>query len=209
MAKQIEGVYERIIACAKQEFLDKGYTDASLRTIAANAGTSTNSIYVRFGDKTGLFAAIVDPVSQRLMEMFLEVQETFHGFDQETQFQQMGRYSADGMSRMLDYMYDHLDEFKLLLDASYGTKYHNFVDELVRVEVKYTYQYMEVMGYEAELEDEMTHNLLHLLMTAYFEGLFEVIRHGMEREEARRYVRLLGDYHHEGFKAVFYPKKGG
>ena len=35
MAKQIEGVAERIIAAAKHEFLDKGYADASLRTIAA------------------------------------------------------------------------------------------------------------------------------------------------------------------------------
>lgn len=40
MAKQIEGVSERILACAKREFLEKGYTDASLRTIAAEAGTS-------------------------------------------------------------------------------------------------------------------------------------------------------------------------
>lgn len=35
MAKQIEGVYENIIACATKEFLNKGYADASLRTIAA------------------------------------------------------------------------------------------------------------------------------------------------------------------------------
>ena len=55
MAKQIEGVSEKIIAAAKQEFLEKGYVDASLRTIASAAGTSTNSIYVRFGDKEGLF----------------------------------------------------------------------------------------------------------------------------------------------------------
>lgn len=55
MAKQIEGVAERILTAAEQEFLEKGYVDASLRTIATAANTSTNSIYVRFGDKEGLF----------------------------------------------------------------------------------------------------------------------------------------------------------
>lgn len=45
MAKQIEGVYENIIACATKEFLNKGYADASLRTIAAEAHTTTGSIY--------------------------------------------------------------------------------------------------------------------------------------------------------------------
>lgn len=55
MAKQIEGVYENIIACATKEFLNKGYVDASLRTIATEAHTTTGSIYTRFGDKEGLF----------------------------------------------------------------------------------------------------------------------------------------------------------
>ena len=45
MAKQIEGVYEAVLKCAKKEFQDKGYKDASLRTIAQEAGTSTGSIY--------------------------------------------------------------------------------------------------------------------------------------------------------------------
>ena len=44
MAKRKEGVYEKILACAKEEFIRKGYAEASLRTIALKAGTSTNSI---------------------------------------------------------------------------------------------------------------------------------------------------------------------
>ena len=51
MTKQVEGVSEKIIACAKEEFLQKGYSDASLRTIAEKAGTTTGSIYSRFKDK--------------------------------------------------------------------------------------------------------------------------------------------------------------
>lgn len=101
MAKQIEGVYERILECAKKEFLEKGYTDASLRTIAAEAETSTNSIYVRFKDKEGLFAAIVEPVSEEFMSRCLEVQETFHGFDSETQRSEVGKYSGNAMLDMV------------------------------------------------------------------------------------------------------------
>ena len=37
MSKQVKGVSEKIEACAKKEFLEKGYVDASLRTIAAEA----------------------------------------------------------------------------------------------------------------------------------------------------------------------------
>lgn len=205
MAKQIEGVYERLLECAEQEFLEKGYTEASLRNIAANADTSTNSIYVRFKNKEGLFTAIVEPVVNKLMETFINVQETFHGLDKETQSRQMGQYAEGEMDKMLDYMYDNLNAFRLLLDASYGTRFHNFVDELVRIEVEYTYKYMEVVGRPAGVEDAMAENLLHIVTTSYFEGMFEVIRHGMGREEAKRYMRLLGKYHHTGFSAIFYP----
>ena len=55
MAKQVEGISEKVELCAKKEFLEKGYVDASLRTIAAEAGTTTGTIYSRYGGKEGLF----------------------------------------------------------------------------------------------------------------------------------------------------------
>ena len=203
MAKQIEGVSERIIEAAKREFLENGYTDASLRTIATAADTSTNSIYVRFGDKEGLFSAIVEPVLNEMIERFIKIQEDFHQMKQETQIEIMPKYADGGTAELVDYMYEHLDEFRLLLDASYGTRFHNFVDELVRIEVEYTYKYMEIAGYPIKCGNAMTEKLLHIVTTSRYESIFEVIRHGMSREEAAEYIDLLRCYHRQGFLAVF------
>lgn len=205
MAKQIEGVYERILECAKKEFLEKGYTDASLRNIASEADTSTNSIYVRFQDKEGLFGAIVEPVSEEFMSRFLNVQETFHAFDSETQRREVGQYSAGEMLKMVDYIYDHFEEFRLLLDASYGTRFQNFVDRLVSVEEEYTWKWMEATDSRMEPEGEMTREFYHMMVTSYFEGIFEVVRHGMSREDAKKYISMLGRYHHAGFQAIASP----
>ena len=203
MAKQIEGVSERILTCAKQEFLEKGYTDASLRAIAAAAETSTNSIYVRFKDKEGLFSAIVEPVLNEMIERFLKIQEEFHRMTPDAQATRMETYADGGTLDLVYYMYDHLDEFRLLLDASYGTRFHNFVDQLVSIEVEYTYKYMETVGCPEKMGDAMTEKLLHIVTTSRFESIFEVIRHGMSREEAAEYIELLSRYHRTGFQAVF------
>ncbi len=203
MAKQIAGVAERIIAAAKQEFLDKGYVDASLRTIAAAADTSTNSIYVRFGDKEGLFSAIVEPALNEMIEQFIHIQEQFHQMSPDEQAERMPKYADGGTSALVDYMYEHLDEFRLLLDASYGTRFHHFVDELVRIEVEYTYKYMAAVGYSDRCGDAMTEKLLHIVTTSRFESLFEIIRHGMSREEASEYIALLSQYHRAGFLDIF------
>lgn len=203
MAKQIAGVADRIINAAKQEFLEKGYVDASLRAIAAAADTSTNSIYVRFGDKEGLFSAIVEPALSEMTERFIKIQEQFHHMTRDDQAAAMPEYAVGGIDKLMDYMYEHLDEFRLLLDSSYGTRFHNFVDELVRIEVEYTYKYLETVGYKSQRNEELTHMLLHIVTTSRFESIFEVIRHGMSREEASEYIELLSRYHRKGFVEIF------
>ena len=206
MAKQIEGVYESVLACAKKEFLENGYKDASLRVIAQAAGTSTGSIYTRFKDKAGLFDAIVRPAADQLKDMFVEIQENFHSLDDSTQEAEMGEYTSRHQMEMLEYIYDHFDEFRLLLDCSDGTRFSGFVDELVDIEVEYTYKYMEVINCESVKSGVVTEDFIHIIVTAYFNGMFEVVRHNMSRDDARKYIRLLNRYHMQGFSTVFNPE---
>ena len=187
MAKQKPGVYDRVLECAKEEFLSKGFLDASLRTIAQEAGTSTGSIYTRFGDKEG-------------------IQESFHQLDDETQRAEMGQYTARHQMDLLDYIYDHFDVFRLLLDGAHGTRFACFLDELVDIEVEYTYRYMEVIGCESVKSGQVTEEFIHIIVTAYFNGMFEVVRHNMDRAAAHRYVKMLNDYHMAGFGTVFDPQ---
>ena len=62
---------------------------------------------------------------------------------------------------------------------------------------------METAGYPDRLGDAMTEKLLHIVTTSRFESIFEVIRHGMSRQEAAEYIDLLSRYHRSGFSAVF------
>ena len=206
MAKQIEGVYENLMRCAQQEFLEKGFALASLRTIAQEAGTSTGSIYTRFGDKEGLFRAIAEPVVDAFKAMFRKIQEDFHQFPEEEQRAEMGQYTARHQEDLLDYIYDHFDVFRLLLDGAHGTRFSRFLDELVDIEVEYTYKYMEVIGCESVKSGLVTEEFIHIIVTAYFNGMFEVVRHNMDRAAAHRYVKMLNRYHMAGFSTVFDPQ---
>ena len=176
MTKPIEGVSERILVCAREEFLEKGYSEASLRTIAAKADTTTGSIYSRFGDKEGLFCAIVEPAAEGLTQIFLKTQEAFHAREAEEQPKVMEDYVVGGMDEMLDYVYDRFDDFRLLLDASYGTKYQDFVEHLVDIETEYTYKYMEATQFLQE-GSMITEEFLHIMSRAMFDSMFEVVRH--------------------------------
>ena len=191
----------KILEVGKKEFLEKGYSEASLRTIAAKADTTTGSIYSRFGDKEGLFCAIVEPAAEGLTQIFLKTQEAFHAREAEEQPKVMEDYVVGGMDEMLDYVYDRFDDFRLLLDASYGTKYQDFVEHLVDIETEYTYKYMEATKF---LQDgsEITEEFVHITARAMFDSMFEVVRHRMDRETARKYIHMLEQYHYGGWGAL-------
>lgn len=104
VAKQIEGVYDKLIECAKAEFLEKGFKDASLRTIAKNAHTSTNSIYVRFGDKAGLFDALVKPHYETVMNRYIKTQTEFQSLPADIQRISIEKQSGDCMIFLITVM---------------------------------------------------------------------------------------------------------
>lgn len=202
MIRPMEDVSDRILTCARQEFMEKGFSEASLRRIASMAESTTGSIYSRFGGKEGLYSAIVEPVARHLMVMFEEIQEQFHQMEAQTQEESLEEYTTSGMEKMLDYMYDHFEEFQLLLDASYGTKFQDFVERMVELETEYTGKYMDAVKIPTS-SGIVTSEFVHIMNKALFESYFEVIRHKMPKEKAVRYVRMLEKYHYAGWNAVF------
>ena len=61
----------RIMESAKEEFLQKGFLDASLQVICKNAGVTTGALYKRFKGKEELFCALVESTVQDLERLLL------------------------------------------------------------------------------------------------------------------------------------------
>ncbi|AEG59909.1 TetR/AcrR family transcriptional regulator [Desulforamulus ruminis] len=202
MAKQIEGVYEKVLECAKAEFLEKGFQEASLRTIARNAGTSTGSIYTRFSDKNGLFSAIVSPVEEELKAWFLAEQESFDRLPSNQKKEKALKSSAHRINAFTDRIYRHFDIFKLLLTCSEGTPYADFLHELVEMDVAYTVRFIESIGSDALSSGRLTDKLLHILSSAFFSGIFEIVVHDMTREEADIYITQLWRFFLSGWESI-------
>ena len=64
------------------------------------------------------------------------MQERFHATDPDKQAKQLDDFAQQGMEMFVEYMYEHFEEFKLLVNGSYGTKFQNFVEHLVDIETE-------------------------------------------------------------------------
>ncbi len=66
----------RIIEAARGRFLREGVDGASLRAIAADAGTSIGMVYYYFPTKDDLFFAVVEETYQHVLEDLVRACET-------------------------------------------------------------------------------------------------------------------------------------
>lgn len=203
MNKVVDGVSEKIELCARKEFLEHGYVEASLRRIASESQTTTGSIYSRYGGKEGLFCAIVNPVASEFIELFKKIQEDFHNTSPAFQESSMNEYTISSMKQLVEYMYEHFQEFQLLVECAYGTKFQNFVEHLVEIETEYTYKYMETIDLKIKEGKGVTKDFMHIMNKSLFESFFEVIRHKMDKETAMEYVVMLERYHDAGWAVIY------
>ena len=191
MAKRVEGRSDLLLACAMSEFMEMGFQEASLRVIAAKADTTTGSIYSRFQDKEGLFHALVDDTVEQFLNWVRQEQQEFSEKKAEEQKTDVFSYKPEVWEQMVDYIYDHWDVFRLLARCADIDCFESLVNCLVDMEVDYTYRFISSTQNHAMETGALTPMLVHMLSNSYYSGLFEIVRHGMEKEEAIAYVQRL------------------
>lgn len=93
---------------------------------------------------------------------------------------------------MINYVYDHKDEFLLILKCSEGTCYSDFVEQLTLLNCGNIEDYQHVAS-DSIPEFEVTMKLVHMLTHSFYSGFFEPLLHDMNREEAVFFIRKM--YH--------------
>ncbi|MBW6422498.1 TetR/AcrR family transcriptional regulator [Rhizobium sp. XQZ8] len=77
----------KLLAAGRKAFGNVGYAEASMDDFTAEAGLTRGALYHHFGDKKGLFAAVVSEIdaemTQRLCEISAKAQTRWEGFVEE------------------------------------------------------------------------------------------------------------------------------
>jgi TetR/AcrR family transcriptional regulator len=196
---------QKIICEGKKEFLEKGFQEASLRNIVKRAGVTTGAFYGYYPDKAALFEALVSPAVQGLKELFLSAQRDFDGLPGDTKRETVNNYSSGQLKEFVAYIYEHLDEFKLLINCAGGTAFTDFIHQLVEIEVEYTLKFIATTGNDALTAGRVTPEFLHIISSAYFSAIFEVVAHDMTKEGADSYIDRLEHFFKAGWNTILNP----
>lgn len=200
MALWVEEATSNIIAAAKEEFIKYGFIAASLRRIADKAKTSPRSIYTRFSDKEELFSYFVKEQADYAVGLVRGYLEDFSACPKEEQIDGRKENSSNFAYMLLDYIYDNFDAFYLIVCCSKGTVYENFIEQLAALETEHTRKYLVAIDSEIRNLPRVTVEFIHMMSRSFFDGYFETVRHGFDREKAREHLEKLILFHNGGWE---------
>lgn len=197
-----ESTLTRIHQAAKAEFLEKGFRGASLRNIVKSVGMTTGAFYGYYKSKEELFEALVGEPHDYLIGRFKDAQREFAQLPHEQQPEVMGDISGLCMYDMLHYAYAHLEECKLILCCSEGTRFSGLVDEMVEIEVEATHAYQIVLRELGRPSPRIDPKLEHILITGMFHTFFELIIHEMPLPDAENYLKEMRAFYTAGWMKI-------
>lgn len=192
----------QILECAKEEFMQNGFADASMRTIAEKAGFTTGMLYSRFADKNELFSALVKEGADKLYSYFSDVQEEFAEFPATQQVAEMQTYTSSKMRTVIDIIYEYFDTFKLIVCHSAGSSYDRYIDRMIEYETDSTERFMRVLQENGTAVKTVRRDINHMLASALFNGIFEVVAHDFPKEDALEYVNAVCDFFFAGWQRL-------
>lgn len=199
---KISATQQKILEVGKREFLAKGFKDASLRKIVAEAGFTKGAFYGYYPDKAALFEALVSEAADGLIEQFKAAQDAHFDLIPENKTSESRELSTKYLLHFVNYIYDYFEEFKLVLCCSEGTKYEDYIHELVELEVSHTEKYYAILKEKGKITGRVSHDLHHMITSAYFTAVFETIVHDMSREQAIEYVEELAIFFNSGWEGL-------
>jgi hypothetical protein len=73
---------------------------------------------------------------------------------------------------------------------------------IVEIDVGCTMQFIEQTGNDAVLSGRLTPDLAHLLSSAFYSGVFEVVVHDMPQNEADVHIDRMRRFYKAGWKSI-------
>ena len=185
----------------KDEFLEKGYEAASIRSIGARAGMTSAGLYRHYEDKAAMFDAIVSPLVSEIRDWTARhIRQKYEMAVRNRKGE--GLFGETVMDLIKTVILPRKEEFRLLLNGSKGTKYESFVHDFVKENQK---EYMRALQFFREkgyAVRDVSEGEIHMLLSAYLTACFEPIVHEDDDEKILRYLDTLEDFFMPGWLKI-------
>ena len=200
MPKDKTASHVRVMAAARDEFMEFGFEKASMRRVGERCGLTAAGLYRHCRDKEDLFEQLVAPAIERLRSWM-----DTHLTKYLTTVRDEGnlKWQDSWIDMMREVVYPHVEDYRLLLTCASGTKYESFLHDLTQTAQEQTLQSLPILRQKGLSIREISPMELHLLFSAYVTALFEPVIHRYSLDEAMRCLETVEAFFLPGWKTLF------
>lgn len=182
---------KRIITAATKEFLEKGYNNASLRTIATEAGITTGALFRRYKNKDDLFSSLTQTVRGEADQAFIDLKPLYYSAtNKDGIFKAMHAESET----VLHILFDHYDAAVLLLCKSEGSSIDNFFDEIIKKRIEESDHFFNDFP-----ESEDLKHAFEVLLTVQFDMYRQILKNGYTRKQTEDCMKIVYPFMNNGW----------
>ena len=193
--------HKRVLDAAKAEFLEKGFAKASIRSIGERAGMTSAGLYRHCTDKEDLFCQILEPLMTELNGyLHSHKEKSDHALEGENCRAEAFDNGTITIFRSLSVRYRQ--EMKLLLCRAGGTRYENFMDDLVKTEETEMFRAFEALRKQGYAIREISEKEMHMLLSAYMTAIMEPVIHDYTEEETETCFSTVLDFFMPGWMKI-------
>ena len=190
---------ERILEAARKEFIEKGFSDASMRNIANEIGITATALYRHYSNKEEIFEAVVAPAVKDWERLCNSESDRQTSIGRNEGLEAMWGNDVQ-VERIVDMIYRRFDEHRLLFFGSKGTKYEDFLHYIVTRVQKETLNFMEELKEMGVSVNEVDEKDMHLILSAQYSAMLEMVKHDYSYEEAIKYAGTINRFFKEGWR---------
>ncbi len=200
MPKDKTASHVRVMAAARDEFMEYGFEKASMRRVGERCGLTAAGLYRHCRDKEDLFDQLVAPAIERLRSwMDTHLAKYLTAVRDEGNL----KWQDSWIDMMREVVYPHVEDYHLLLTCSSGTKYESFLHDLTQTAQERMLRYLPVLRDKGLPIREISPAALHLLLSAYVTALFEPVIHRYSLDESMECLETIEAFFLPGWKTLF------
>ena len=195
-----EDIRDRVLAVAKQQFGQKGYSKTSMREIAGLAGIGLGNIYNYFANKDELFCEVVRPVLYALEAMLQE----HHGIrGEDVMMMRSEKYLKSCIDEYVSLMEKHRPLMEILLFRAQGSSLEHFRENYTDRSTELVKAWFTSMQRKhPEINTDVSDFIIHLHTVWMFTLFEELLMHSVPRPEMEAILHDYILFEIQGWRAI-------
>ncbi len=198
MANKDLSLNPKIEKAALNEFMDKGFRDASIHTIAKNAGVTTGALYTRYKNKDAMFSALIQKALQAMGEYPENLYKLYNHAMQTKKFEDFYKAIKSEQESHTQIIFEYYEECQLIFCKSDGSSVGKMLEDGLQNKIISTVTFMQNIS-----KKEIDAELIELILTQTMNIYKYILEKNYSKAQAINFIEKTDLFYEAGWKVYF------